>query len=421
MGLGLGLGLRLGGGGVFGPVLDLNFASSLALPASVTFSRASAGTRFNASGVLESVSTNNPRFGYLYNGSSWVSRGLLIEEQRINLAVRSEDFSNASWSKSGLTVSANSVTAPDGTTTADTLTENTSTSNHETFQSISVTAQTYTFSCFFKAKPGTTRNIALYPITSGGLGNNRYALFGPDGTYISSGGSTGTGPTYTVQQVGDGWVRIAVTATTTGSGTASPLVGLFDGTTVSYLGDGSSGYYLWGAQFATGANPSTYIPNLTTGSTTRSADVGAMTGSSFTDFFHGTEGTIVFEGISPAVGTRALAAFDDNTANESLILSTNGTNAKFDVVDGGVSQASITAGTITANTAFKLAVAYKANDFAASLNGAACVTDTSGTIPSVDRMRLGVDQAGNYLNGFVSRIRYYRTRLTNAQLQGLSA
>ena len=419
----LGLSLGINRNAFLGaPSLELNFSTGLALPGTVAFSRASSASYFDSAGVLQSATTNTPRFGYLYNGTSWVSRGLLIEAQRTNSSGYTEDFGDSSWTKLAATVTTNQIAAPDGATTADLFVESTANDFHQVFRSISATPQFYTFSVFVKWKTGTTRNIYLGPIGVGALGNNRHAVFDSTGSFVAfGGGGTGSDPTYSIQNCGNGWFRIAVTAQCTGTGTATPYIGLTTGSSFSaYAGDGSSGVYLWGAQFGNGADVSSYIPNLTTGTTTRSADVATISGSDFTSFFNASEGTVLVEGVSFGIGTKALVAFDDNTANESIILRTNGTDPIFEVVDGGVSQCSLDGGTITAGTAFKFAGAYKANDFAACLNGGTVQTDTGGTIPTVDRLRLGVDQAGNYLNGYLSRVRYWTTRLTNAQLQELT-
>jgi hypothetical protein len=70
-----------------------------------------------------------------------------------------------------------------------------------------------------------------------------------------------------------------------------------------------------------------------------------------------------------------------------------------------------------------LSTAYATNDFAASLNGAAAVTDTSGTVPSGQTTaRIGSNvSSANFINGYLRRITYYPVRLTNAQLQNLTA
>jgi hypothetical protein len=68
----------------------------------------------------------------------------------------------------------------------------------------------------------------------------------------------------------------------------------------------------------------------------------------------------------------------------------------------------------------KQAIAYKVDDFAYTTNGASVVTDTSGAIPSVNRLGIGLTGTQNFLNGTISRIAYYPVRVTNAQLQALT-
>jgi len=66
-------------------------------------------------------------------------------------------------------------------------------------------------------------------------------------------------------------------------------------------------------------------------------------------------------------------------------------------------------------------MAYKLNDFAASLNGGTISTDTSATIPPADRMLIGRRVTLNKtMNGYIRAIKYYNKRLPNAQLQGLT-
>ena len=67
-----------------------------------------------------------------------------------------------------------------------------------------------------------------------------------------------------------------------------------------------------------------------------------------------------------------------------------------------------------------MAAAWGANDFAAAVNGNAAVTDTSGTLPTVTTLEVGVNQANNYFNGTIKRLTYFPTRRSNADLQVLS-
>ena len=85
----------------------------------LTVVRATTATRVNSSGVIEEVLANVPRLDYTGGGCP----SILVEPQRTNLALRSEEFDNASFwalSNSG-SISVNTDVAPDGTTTADRL------------------------------------------------------------------------------------------------------------------------------------------------------------------------------------------------------------------------------------------------------------------------------------------------------------
>jgi hypothetical protein len=71
----------------------------------------------------------------------------------------------------------------------------------------------------------------------------------------------------------------------------------------------------------------------------------------------------------------------------------------------------------------KIAYAYQTNNFAGCANGGTVLTDTSGTLPSPDRMSIGNQNAvgSNVFTGYIRTLTYYPSRLTNAQLQALTA
>jgi len=87
----------------------------------ITFTRASGGGRFNASGQYEWLPANQPRFDY--DPVTGEAKGLLIEEQRTNLLKSSNAFLPAYWTYSSATLAANSAMAPDATLTAGKLKE----------------------------------------------------------------------------------------------------------------------------------------------------------------------------------------------------------------------------------------------------------------------------------------------------------
>jgi len=415
------------------PALDLDWATNRSLPAAYgptpSFSRASVGTYFNSSGVLTSAAVNVPRFNHVYSGGSWVSKGLLIEEQRTNLITYSEDLNSNNWTLARGTASANQTTAPDGTLTADRFTESTATGVHGwvQFNLATTSGASFTASVFLKAAERSVFVVRFQDNATGAHGAGAEFDLSTGTVSVSALNAGGfTGASAAIEFAGNGWYRCSVSSvvnTTSCSlrvegctGTGKFSSGSFNGE--SYTGDSSKGWFVWGQQFEAGFKTS-YAPSLTA-SATRSADVCQLAGSAFSSVWNPLEGTIVVEGDCQATGTRPFLSFDDSTANERIEIYGSGTDPKVLVVDGGSTQVDIDAGTISSGTAFKLAFAYKANDFAVSLNGGTVATDTVGTLPTVDRLRIGANQAGDYLNGHISRLRYYPTRLTNAQLQSLS-
>jgi len=199
-------------------------------------------------------------------GASAPIQTLLLEPQRTNLALRSEDVTNAAWTTSavGTVAVADQTTAPDGLVTADLFREDTSTGNHYNSQSPSVTNVAHTFSVFYKLAAGT-RKIALYH-----AGTNVGRQFDASGNNDAGAFNVPAGG-YGVETYGNGWFRAWIT-TTPAAGTASWRMWLVTSANVlNYTGDGTSGFYVWGAQVEAGAVPSSYIK--TEGTTvTRNAD-----------------------------------------------------------------------------------------------------------------------------------------------------
>lgn len=404
-------------------VLDLNFASLLSLTPSVgptpSYTRASTGTYFDASGVLTTAAINGPRFDHVYNGSSWVSKGLLIEEQRTNSVFYSEQ-SNL-WTRSRCNATSDSIAAPDGNTTADLLTTSISDAANGpyVYSNNAPSGQTTVSSSIFVKKGNC--DYLRFDLYDSAFSNGVFSKVNISTGAIISTSSIGTGWAVTSSDIvncGSGWYRVTLNATKPSGSTTAILSSYSSAVAVNaVLGDT---VYLWGAQIETGSSfPTSYIPT-TTAAVTRSADVCQITGGDFSGFWNEPAGTLVAEGDTPASGTRSLVSADNATANESTILRTLATDPLFIVTDGGVAQASIDAGTVVSTTAFKLAASYTVNDFAVSKDGAAVVTDTSGTIPTPTQINIGSDASGNYVCGHIARLRYFNTRLLNSQLVALS-
>jgi hypothetical protein len=179
---------------------------------------------------------NVPRLSYMYGSCP----ALLLEPQRTNLALYSEDFDNAAWAKTRCSITANSVVSPDGNTTADTLVEDTTASaTHPVSQGVTLTAAAQTFSVYAKAANRSWIQIALLSTA------NASAYFN-----LSNGtvGTVGSAATASIVSVGNGWYRCVITATTAaGANTLGIYPASADATNV-YTGNGTASIYIWGAQ-----------------------------------------------------------------------------------------------------------------------------------------------------------------------------
>ena len=125
-------------------------------------------------------------------------------------------------------------------------------------------------------------------------------------------------------------------------------------------------------------------------------------------------GTMVIDYVPRVAGSQVIAQLDDTTANERHRVMNDGI---YDVVDGGVTQASVDGGTPTVGALNRVAVTWQANRFAISLNGGAAVEDLSGTVPTTTRLLLA-----SVANASIVRQRLVSGQSVNiSQLQALSA
>lgn len=343
-----------------------------------------------------------------HDPATLVSKGLLMEDQRTNLFLRSEDFTS-SWAAVNATISPNVTTSPDGSTTADKLI-NVITANGRIQQSPVLTGA-HTMSVF--AKAGEWGWILLSP-----LGASTGCWFnlsnGTVGTQVS--GYVGS-----IKSFGNGWYRCSVSFTGTGAGTTSRIIAT-NANNVLSSGDGTSGIFIWGAQIESGAFASSYIPTVTA-SVARSADTCSLGG--FSRFCSQIEGTLTTKATtlgSTFMGVVSMVAADRSLCSVN-VTRTNATQVRLSVVQGpAFAEAATFNTTVLANSEFKCALAFKQDDFAGSTNGLTVQTDTSGTFPSspLTLMYIGYN-GGQRVFGWISDIQYYRQRLPNSSLQALSA
>lgn len=254
-----------------------------------SFTRASVAYYWNSARVMTEAAVNEPRFNY--NPSNGDFDGVVIESAATNLALYSEQFDNAAWTKTRTTVSANATNAPTGTPLADKLVEDSTAANsHYLFQLVSSTVNTNTYHLSVFVKAGERSKINLYAVEDVAFNRSVECTFnissGVAEGVVTTSGATGSA---SIQSVGNSWYRCSLTITLGGLQTAIQLrLQLVDSTgAISYNGDGTSGLYIWGAQFETGTAPSSYI-TTTSSSATRSPDVFTGSGLMYTSLTDST-------------------------------------------------------------------------------------------------------------------------------------
>ena len=369
--------------------------------------------------TLLTAPANSARFDH--NPVTGESLGLLVEELRTNLVLRSEEFDNVAWTKSNATVTADTIVAPDGTLTGDLL--SVVSSGRSYILSSANTASNTVLSGSIFVKAGNQNNVCL-TTSIGNVGVRQWfnLATATSGSAISLGGVKNSSE---ITSIGNDWYRISLSITAS-AGTVQYLI--LDVVTGDNVLSGNSGdnVYIWGAQLEAGSFPTSYIKTEAS-QVTRSADSASMTGANFSDWYRQDEGSIYVEGRhTPNGGYRAnYIAFNNGTGNEEMLLTAyieppyiNAT-----VISLNAYQAVLERGPFVANTFNTMSLAYKVNDFALSANASTVVNDSTGLVCTPTQMIIGAKTvySGYALSGTIKKISYYPQRLSNENLQALTS
>ena len=407
------------------PSLDLRFADNKSLTDAVTgaslvtFTRASSGTYTDSAGVLQTAATDVPRFDH--NPTTGESLGLLVEEQRTNSianntmvgAVAGTPGTNPNFwqyvtvQSNGLTASIVGTGVENGINYIDYRFNGTTVASPagcgiSCVNATAATGQTWAASAYWKLAAGTATGITSWQI---GIIESTSASAFVTGAFYSQ-----TAPTSAALIT----QRPVATRTLSGGATVGLVscpffINVAGNTAIDFT------IRIGLPQLEQGAFATS--PILTsTAAATRNASLADLISGAIANNIR----SFYVEFSSPAVGTRGVVSINDNTSGERASVLTSGTDPRLVVQDGGVEQANIDGGTVAANVRTRVAVRINADDFAISINGGTVVTDTSGTLPTVDRLMFGRTQAGEYLNGRIARFTGWSQLLPNATLQALS-
>lgn len=359
----------------------------------MTVTRATTATRVNSAGLIESVASNVPRLDY----SNGTCPSILVEPQRTNLLTWSEDFTSLDWVKNNITITANSIISPDGNTNADTI--NLTNGSFCGLYKIGIgNVGIFTMSAF--AKKGSKQ--WLYFVDLAGAGGVAWFDLnnGTIGNVING--------TATIEDFGNGWFRCTYTNTSNIANSYFQLGFSEANNSVSITSSGNA--YLYGAQLEAGSYATSYIPT-TSASVTRNADVISKTGIS--SLIGQTEGTLLYDlDLNSRVDfnyillgnlTAYIGFFIDSTA------------MGLEAVSGGLQGSIIYTNSNTGR--FKIAIAYKQNDYAMYINGNLIGTDTSGNVTTCSEIDLTFNQKNSI---DFNTVALWKTRLTNTQLAQLT-
>ena len=302
----------------------------------------------------------------------------LFESQSTNLVTQSELFSDASWNKTQTVIEAASITLPNGLTNGFKLFANTTGgTNHWLEKSpfpTATTGQDYTLSLFVKSAGSDFIQIA----SSSGF-PSKYQNFN-----ISTGTkASGDISDSSITDFGNGWFRISVTETTTGTTARYLIVPILSdvGRNAQFAGNADEdGVYIWGAQLEEQSYATSYIP--TEGATvTRNQDLCTNGGSLAT--INSTEGVLYAEiaALANDLSFRSIALSDGTVNNRILILYTDASNGIRVLVFRNNALQVILNNTINITDVNKVAVRYKFNNVTFWVNGVKLSTDTNASMP----------------------------------------
>ena len=357
---------------------------------------------------------NVPRIDYTGGGCG----KLLLEGQRTNLALYSEQPDNVYWTKSGATILTNTINSPSGYVDADKLQEDSSTGVHRYGRATFPSGTQRTFSVF--AKKGERDYVSLFE-------NNAVApqikgvIFDLNTGALSLNNDAAYYTNPTITDYGNGWYRCS--ATWTPLSLSVPSIGVSaDGLTNSYAGTTGSGIFVWGAQLEAGSYVSSYVPTLAS-SVTRLADAAFKTGIS--SLIGQTEGTLFVEFDAIDVSDSRITISDGTSINRLIFrIHSNGT-FQWEGVQSGADQWNIqsSSGTIVSGSTYKIAATYGTNDVALYINGTQIGVDNSAVVTSaLNAIKFANASTGTlyHWNQYTKQALLFKTRLSNDQLADLT-
>ena len=343
------------------------------------------------SAVEGGITDNVPRLDYTDSSCP----ALLLEPQRTNDFPHSEYLD--SWSANRLDRTANNVDSPEGAQNAYKMAQQSGFTTAANINYAGITAGTKTLSIF--AKAGTFDHIAL--------SYNGVTYFNLTNGTI---GTTASGHTAVITDMGNGWYRCAITKTTTAVYTAAYYFAQNNGTLTT---TDTQGYmYAYGAMIEAGSYATSYIPTYGS-SVTRVDESNSVTGVS--DLIGQTEGTLFFD-IKDTTNLNGYLGVDSGSSGTRIIMySLNDGKIYTQVRNGGTIIFSVASSVL--NGRAKAAVSFNGSESIFYVNGTQIGSGSGTTYTNLSKVTFNhSSQVGVEINQAL----VFKTRLSNEELADLT-
>jgi hypothetical protein len=385
-------------------------------PLPFDFDRASTATVVNKNGLIETVGTDEPRIDF----TNYSKGALLLEPQRLNYVLYSNEFDNSYWSKAtsdstpNPTVTANAAIAPDGTQTAD---------------KIDLTAPPSGEWSVIKrdgintgATVGSKLQQSLYlkAYDSSQVGKNV-------DVYMYDFSNTVYKTVYKYTLTAD-WQRVVVEHTITGANTSTNIQFAFGKARNTVGGstqaEAATDFLVWGVQFESGNYPTSYIP--TSGSAVTRTEDFCYINSGLQNTLNTSEGTLFVDVEVPRVSSTSdfdrIVLSDQNASTDRIIFDNFGGNWRA-LMLSGANNVNKTIVNVTANQRIKVAIAYSSTQLRISYDGNTATTTSGSYTPTttLESLKFSNKDGGSKWQGKIYEVKYFNTALTDAELIALTS
>ena len=348
------------------------------------FTRDTIATRINSQGLIETVADGVSRLNYpLIDGKVVGCPSHLLEPQRTNLVLESNNFDNYFSKPASSSVQSNQIISPDGTQNADKVIKGTADLALRRSGQVTIGTEN-TFSIY--VKKGTSSSVRL------DIGDEGIKTF-----YLT-----------------DYWQRISVTATPSTYGHID--IEMPNANQGDYI-------YVFGAQVEQGSYPTSYIPTNAS-AVTRSAETATNSGDAST--FNDSEGVLMVEATFKQLSHNNLITLTNGQVGNIIQLFANTNDKKelrFYLSFGGTNIAPSTIVAINEIEEYnKISIKYKSGSTKVYINGFLKLNITTAfNGASFDRLHLSQYNESLPFVGSIKQIQYFDSALNDSDLETLTS